>query len=141
MTHFGEFVDNHKYYVVCTPVSDTFWQPSNKVHGENVKFFCGDRNRLKLPWLLPTDQSSSLTNQAGSIVRVHLFVHFEPEVFVAECVVCFLGSHVTRKGVIMVFFQDFYLKGFNLGYIQYGSFVEELSPLRPVAEVNIKIRI
>ncbi len=59
----------------------------------------------------------------------------------SEGIVRFLGSQVTSKGVIMVFFQDFHPKGLDFGYVQYGSFVEELSPLRPVAEVNIKIRI
>ena len=93
--------------------------------------------RLKLPWLLPTDHSSSLTNQAGSKVRVHLFVHVGPEVFMTESIVRFLGSQVTSKGVIMVFLQDFYPKALNLGYVQYGSLVEKLSALRPIAEVNI----
>ncbi len=83
------------------------------------------------------DHSSSLTNQAGSTVRVHLFVHVGPEVFVTECIVRFLGSQVTSNGVIMVFLQDFHLKGLNLRYVHYGSFVEELSALRPVAEVNL----
>ncbi len=41
----------------------------------------------------------------------------------------------------MVFFQDFYPKGLNLRYVQYGSFVEELSALRPVTEVDIEIQI
>ncbi len=50
----------------------------------------------------------------------------------AESIVRFLGSQVTSKGVIMVFLQDFHPKGLNLGYIQYGSFVEELSALRLV---------
>ncbi len=59
----------------------------------------------------------------------------------AEGIVRFLGSLVTSKGVIMVFLQDFHPKGLNLGYVQYGSFVEELSALRSVTEVNIQIRI
>ena len=92
---------------------------------------------MKLPWLHPTDYSSSLTNQAGSTVRVHLFVYVGPEVFIEDSIVRFLGSQVTSKGVIMMFIQDFYPKGLNLGYIQYGSFVEKLSALRLVPEVNI----
>ncbi len=83
------------------------------------------------------DHSSSLTNQAGSTVRVYLFVHVGPEVFMAEGIVRFLGSQVTSNGVIMVFLQDFYPKGLDLGYVQYGSFVEELSALHPVTEVDI----
>ncbi len=55
----------------------------------------------------------------------------------AESIVRFLGSKVTSKGVIMVFLQDFHPKGLNLRYVQYGSFVEELSALRPVTEVDI----
>ncbi len=78
-----------------------------------------------------------MTNQAGSIVRVHLFVHFGLKVLMAESIVRYLGSQVTSKGVIMVFLQDFYPKSLNLGYVQYGSFVEKLSALRPVAEIDI----
>ncbi len=48
--------------------------------------------RLELPWLLLTDQSSSLTNRAGSTVRVHMFVRVGPEVFMAKGIVRFLGS-------------------------------------------------
>ncbi len=92
---------------------------------------------MKLPWLLPTDHSSSLTNQAGSTVRVQLFVYVGPEVFMAKSIVRFLGSQVTSKGVIMVFLQDFHPKGLNLGYVQDGYFVEELCALRPVTEVDI----
>ncbi len=132
MTHFGEFVDNHKDYVVLSPICDTIWNPRNKVHGENVSCLCGDRERLKLPWLLPTDHFSSLTNQAGSTVRVNFFVYVGEEGFMAEGIVRFLGSKVTSKGVIVVFLQDLHPKGLNLGYVQYGSFVEELSALRPV---------
>ena len=93
--------------------------------------------RLKLSWLLPTDHLSSFTNQAGSKVRVHLFVHIGPEVFVAECIVRFFGSQLTSKGVIIEFLQDFYAKSLNLRYIQYRSFVEKLSALRLVAKVDI----
>ncbi len=75
-----------------------------------------------------------MTNQAGSTVRVHLF---GPEVFIAEGIVRFFGSQVTSKGFIMVFVQDLHPKGLDLGYVQYGSFVEELSALRPVTEVNM----
>ncbi len=92
---------------------------------------------LKLPWLLPTDRSSSMTNQAGSTVRVHLFVYVGPEVLMGESIVRFLCSQVTSKRVIMGFLQDFYSKGLNFGYIKYGSFVEKLSGLRPVAYVDI----
>ncbi len=55
----------------------------------------------------------------------------------AEYIVRFLDSQVTSKGVIIVFFQNSYLKNRNLRYVQYGSFVEELSALRSVVEVNI----
>ena len=56
----------------------------------------------------------------------------------AKSIVRFLGSQVTTsKGVIMVFLQDPYPKGLNLGYVQYRSFVEELSAVRPVTEVDI----
>ncbi len=61
--------------------------------------------------------------------------------FMAGGIVCFLGSQVTSKGVIMGFLQDFHPKDLDLGYVQYGSFVEELSTLRPVTEVDISIRI
>ncbi len=54
----------------------------------------------------------------------------------AESIVRFLDSQMTSKGVVMVFPQDFYPKGLNLGYVQYGSFVEKLSALRPVAKVD-----
>ncbi len=94
-----------------------------------------------LPWLLSTDHSSSLTNQAKSIVRVHLFVNVGLKVFMAEGIVRFLGSQVTSKGVIMVFIKDFHPKGLNLRYVQCGPFVEELSPLHPVTDVDIQIRI
>ena len=87
--------------------------------------------------MLSTDHSSSLTNQAGSKVRVHLFVHVGPDVFMAESIVRFLGSQVTGKRVIMVFLQDFHPKGLNLGYLPDRSFVEKLSALRPVEEVDI----
>ncbi len=59
----------------------------------------------------------------------------------ADSIVRFLGSQVTSKGVIMVFLQNFHSKGPNLGYVQYRFFVEKLSELRPVAEVDIEIRI
>ena len=55
----------------------------------------------------------------------------------AESIVCFLGSQVNSKGVIMVFLQDFHRKGLNLEYLQYGSFVEKLSALRPVEGLDI----
>ncbi len=55
----------------------------------------------------------------------------------AESIVRFLGSQVTSKGIIMVFLQDFHPKGLNFGYVQYGSFVDKLSALRLVAEVDI----
>ncbi len=82
-----------------------------------------------------------MTNQAGSTVRVHLFVDVGPEVFMIECIVRFLGSQVSSKGVIMVFLQDFYPKGLNLVYVKYRFFVKKLSALRPVAEVDIEIGI
>ncbi len=87
------------------------------------------------------DHSSSLTSQAKSTVRVHMFVYVRPEILIAECIVRFLGSKVTSKGVIMVFLQDFSPKSLNLEYKQYRSFVEELSSLRAVADVNISIKI
>ncbi len=59
----------------------------------------------------------------------------------AEYTVCFFDSQVTSNGVIMVFLQDFYLKDLNLGYIQYGFFVEEVSELRLVVAVDFEIRI
>ena len=141
MTHFREFVNNQKDCIVHISVFDTFWEPSNKVYKENVSCFCGDKERLKLLWLLPTDHSSSLTNQAESKMLVHLFVHIGPKVLVAEYITRFLCSQVTSKGVIMVFVQDFYPRRFNLRYVQYGSFVEKFFALRLVAEVNIQIRI
>ncbi len=85
----------------------------------------------------PTNHSSSLTNQAGSTVRVYLFVHVGPEVFMGKSILHFHCSHVTSKGIIMIFLQDFHPKSLNLGYVQYGSFVEKLSALRPVTEVDI----
>ncbi len=90
-----------------------------------------------LPWLLSTDDSSSLTNQAESTVRIYLLVYVGPEVFIMESIVHYLDNQLISKEVIMVFLQDFYPKGLNLGYVQYGSFVEKLTALRPVAEVNI----
>ncbi len=54
-----------------------------------------------------------------------------------ENIVRFLVSQVISKGVIMVFLQDFYPKSLIKGYVQHGSFVEELSALRPVTKVNI----
>ena len=78
--------------------------------------------RLKLPWLAPTDQSSPLTNQAGSTIRFHLFVHVGSKVFVAESIIRFFGSQVTSKGLSMVFVQDFHPRGFSLEYVQYGLF-------------------
>ena len=83
------------------------------------------------------DHSSSLTNQAESTVRVHLFVHVGPEVFMAEGIVRFFDSQVISNEVIMLFLQDFNPKFLDFGYVQYGSFVENLSALRPGAEVNI----
>ncbi len=55
----------------------------------------------------------------------------------AEYIIRFLGSQVTSHGVTMVFLQDFHLKSLKLRYVQYGSFVEELSALHLVAEINI----
>ncbi len=55
----------------------------------------------------------------------------------AECIVCFFGRQVTSKEVIIVFLQDFHLKSLKLRYVQYRSFVEKLSALRPVEEVDI----
>ncbi len=141
MTHFREFVESHKDCVVYISVCNTFWEPSNKVHGKSVLYFFGDKKRLKLSWLLSTDHSSSLTNQARSKVCVYLFVHVGTELFVAECILCFLSSHMTSKGVIMLFLHDFHLKNLNLGYVQYISFIKKLSALRPVSELDIEIRI
>ncbi len=70
-----------------------------------------------------------------------MYVNAGPEALMTESIVRFLGSQVTSKEVIMVFLQDFHPKSLNLGYVQYGSFVEKLSALRPVAEVDIEIRI
>ncbi len=55
----------------------------------------------------------------------------------AEGIVRFLGGLVTIKIVIMVFIQDFHPQGLNLRYLQYGSFVDELSALRPLTKVDI----
>ncbi len=41
----------------------------------------------------------------------------------------------------MVFLQNFHLNSLNLGYVQYGSFVEQLSALLQVADDNIYIQI
>ena len=117
MTDFGEFVNKNKDYVVCIPVWDTFWLPSNKIHRENGLCPCGDKKRLKLSWLLLKDLSISLTNQAGTTASVHLVEHSGPQVFVADCIVEFISSQMTSKGVIMVFLQDFHPKKLNLGYL------------------------
>ncbi len=114
MTHFREFIHNQKNWVVCSRVYNTLLYTNNKIYEKNILCFCWDGMRLKLLQLLPKDHSSSSTNQAGNTIFVYVFIYIEPEIFLTEYIVKIFGCQVPCKGVIMVFFQKFNLKSFNL---------------------------
>lgn len=72
------------------------------------------------------DNSYLLLNCIRNIIRVYFFLYIWPEIFMPQYILHIFGSQVTYKGVIVLFFQDFYSKNTDIEYIQYKYLVKKL---------------
>ncbi len=131
--HILESLPTNTKIVVCVSICTTlFGRLVMKSMEKTTYAFVGMEKGWCSTKLLPTNYSSSLINQAGSTVFVHLFIQIGTEIFPTDCILRFLSCQVPCKRVIIVFLQKFHPKSLNLGYIQNVFFVEELFWLRSV---------
>ncbi len=139
MTHFWEFVFNHKSCLLYIQICNSFWPSNSEIYRKNILFFYSSGEKHKPFWLLSTIHFSFSTNQAKSRMVIQLLVYVSLEIFMKERNFDNLDNKVISKKIIVEFLSDLYSKNHNVRYIPKDFIVDWCFILFSVSEFVIWI--